>query len=177
MNLFVVRHGQTDKNILGCIQGQTESNLTIEGIEEAKKLYDVIKEKNIDIVFSSPLSRAVKTAEFITNGTFDINIDSRLNERDYGIYEGKKRTDFDFISYWNYEKNLAIEDGETLKEAFDRISNFIEEIKEKYVDKNVLIVTHNGVSRIIYYKINGIPEDNNFDNLYIPNLSIFEYRI
>lgn len=58
-----------------------------------------------------------------------------------------------------------------------RISGFIYDIKHKYADKTVLIVTHSAVSRVIYYYLNGIPEDDDLSKIDIPNLHIKEYDI
>ena len=58
-----------------------------------------------------------------------------------------------------------------------RVSNFIEDIKVRYNDKNVLVVTHSAVSRVIHYLLGTIPEDGNLSRISIPNLRIIEYKI
>ena len=65
MKLYLVRHGQTEKNKYGLVQGQTEADLSLKGIEDAKKLQDLISSLNIDVVISSPLRRAIDTAQII----------------------------------------------------------------------------------------------------------------
>ena len=58
-----------------------------------------------------------------------------------------------------------------------RVSDFIEDIKRRYNDKNVLVVTHSAVSRVIHYLLGTIPEDANLSRIDIPNLRIIEYKI
>ena len=58
-----------------------------------------------------------------------------------------------------------------------RVSEFIEEAKIKYKDKNVLIVTHSAVSRVIHYMLGTIPEDGDLSKINIPNLRIIEYKL
>ena len=53
----------------------------------------------------------------------------------------------------------------------------IEDIKHKYKDKNILIVTHSVVSRVIHYLLGSIPEDGDLSKINIPNLRIIEYKI
>ena len=74
MRLYVVRHGETVKNQFGLIQGQTEADLNENGINEAKKLRELIDSLNVDVVISSPLRRAKDTARLITNDKYVYNM-------------------------------------------------------------------------------------------------------
>lgn len=65
MKFYVVRHGQTDWNAEGRIQGKTDIELNETGIEQARQLKELIKDYNIDLIISSPLKRTRKTAEII----------------------------------------------------------------------------------------------------------------
>lgn len=82
MKLYVIRHGQTEKNLLKVVHGQTESNLTSDGIKKTQELKKEVDNLHIDVVISSPLSRARKTAEILVGNKLPINIDDRLIERD-----------------------------------------------------------------------------------------------
>ena len=177
MKLYVVRHGQTDKNVLGVVHGQTESNLTEEGIKEAYKLQPQISQMHIDVVISSPLSRAKKTAEILIDSRLPINIDDRIIESDWGLCEGASINEVDRIKCWNYYLNYDENSIEVLSDFMRRIIEFIDDIKTKYHDKNVLVVTHSAVSRAIYYYLNGIPEDGDLSKINIPNLDVLEYEI
>ena len=119
MKLQVVRHGQTEHNVLGLVQGDTESDLTEKGREDAKALQELVASLNIDVVVSSPLRRAVDTAKLITNNKYEIIIDDRLIERNNGIFEGKKK-----LSEMN-----------TFTAAFGRIVD-----KEEILDEAIVLV-------------------------------------
>ncbi len=177
MYLAVVRHGETIRNIVGLVQGDTESMLSEKGKEQAMETKKKLENQTFDMVFSSPLSRAYQTAEIITEGKLPIIIDERLNERDYGDFEGHTREEFDYVDYWNFDYNLKENHGESVQHLCMRIDDFLKEIKEKYQDKKVLVVTHSGVARAIYYVLNGIPDDGDMSIIDIPNCTIMEYNI
>lgn len=171
----MVRHGETDKNVLGLIQGNSESELTQRGIEEAKKIKDLVSSLDIDVVVSSPLKRALDTAHIITDK--NVIIDDRLIERNYGLSEGKK-PDEDFTKkYWDFKLNTDINGVETVKHLLLRVSEFIEDMRNKYPDKKILVVSHSGILRALHYVLNGIPEDGDLLKIEIPNLRIIEYDI
>lgn len=177
MKLSVVRHGETIRNIVGLVQGDTESMLTEYGKEQAKQIREKIAIQSIDHVFSSPLSRAYQTALIIVDGQLDVQIDDRLTERDYGDFEGITREEFDFIGYWNYNKDLQENHGESVQHLCMRVNDFLNSLKQQYPDQHILVVTHSGVARAIHYCITGIPEDGDMSIIDIPNCNIMEYTI
>ncbi len=88
--LFLVRHGETEFNIKGVMQGHVDSPLTDLGIKQAKDTAELVKEMNIDVLASSDLKRAIDTAEIISVA---INIPvsekiSTFRERFFGEIEG-----------------------------------------------------------------------------------------
>ena len=177
MKLYVVRHGQTDQNVLGLVQGDTESDLTEKGREEAKALQELVESLNIDVVVSSPLRRALDTAKLITNNKKEIIIDERLIERDFGLSEGKPVDEELTVKYWDFSLNTDINQVEKVQDLMFRITEFIEDMRSKYPDKKVLVVAHSAVLRGMHYIINGIPEDGDLLKIEIPNLRIIEYEI
>ena len=68
MKLYVMRHGQTDWNVAGKIQGSTDIELNETGIKQAEATKEKLLGENIDVIISSPLKRARKTAEIIASG-------------------------------------------------------------------------------------------------------------
>ena len=177
MNLYVVRHGETIWNKERRVQGITDIPLTEKGIEDAKELKELIKDLNIDIVISSPLIRARETAKIITDASLPINIDDRIKERDWGMNEGALIDEVDRWDCWDVILNTRVQNIEPLQDFMYRVSDFLEDIKVKYKNKNVLVVTHSAVSRVIYYLLEKIPEDANLSRINIPNLRIIEYKI
>ena len=117
MKVYVIRHGQTDWNLLGKIQGQTDIKLNDTGRNQAKETGMQIQNEKIDLIITSPLKRAKETAEII-NKNFNVSIieDDRLLERKYGRNEGSTKEDIqemekknpDVNELWNYNKNVKI---------------------------------------------------------------------
>lgn len=177
MKLYVVRHGQTDWNLEHRVQGITDIPLNEKGREDAKELVPLVKKLNIDVVIASPLDRARETAKIITDGAYPINTDDRIIERDWGLNEGAPLDEVDKWDCWDVILNTRVQNIEAIQDFMDRVSNFIEEIKIKYKDKNVLIVTHSAVSRVIHYMLEKIPEDGDISKIDIPNLRIIEYNL
>ena len=177
MNLYVVRHGQTIWNLENRVQGITDIPLTEQGIKDAEELKELVKSLNIDVVISSPLKRARETAKILVDFKLPINTDDRIKERDWGMNEGAKIDEVDRWDCWDVILNTKVQNIESIQDFMYRVSSFIEEIKIKYKDKNVLVVTHSAVIRVIHYMLGNIPEDGNLSRINIPNLRIIEYKI
>ena len=177
MNLYVVRHGETIWNVERKVQGITDIPLTEKGMKEAEELQELISTLNIDVVISSPLERARETAKILVDFKLPINTDDRIKERDWGMNEGALIDAVDRWDCWDVVLNTKVQNIECVQDFMYRVSNFIEEIKIKHKDKNVLIVTHSAVSRVIHYLLGTIPEDANLSRIDIPNLRIIEYKI
>lgn len=135
MKLLLTRHGQTDWNIEGKIQGQTDIELNATGIKQAESTREKLLKEKIDIIISSPQKRASKTAEIIARGrNIPIIIDERIAERYFGKFEGKTREEFNFDEIWNYKLNKRYEDVESVGELFTRVQGFLEKIKQEYTN-------------------------------------------
>ena len=158
MNVFVLRHGETNENITGMMQGDMDTLLNEKGCEQALAVRNKVLESNIDLVISSPRKRAIKTAE-LAAPNIPLIIDDRLRSRNHGEFEGKRRDEINISDYWNIKKNIQYIKAESVKDLFDRVESLLKDIKEKYSDKNVLLVTHSGITRVLYYYFNGIPDD------------------
>lgn len=177
MNLYVVRHGKTIWNEQRKVQGISDIPLTDEGRKETQELVPLVKKLNIDVVISSPLSRAKETAKILVDGKLPINTDDRIKERDWGMNEGANIDSVDKWDCWDVVLNTKVQNIECIQDFMYRVSDFIEDIKVRYKDKNVLVVTHSAVSRVIHYLLGTIPEDANLSRINIPNLRIIEYRM
>ncbi len=168
--IYVVRHGQTDWNLQGKCQGRVDIELNQTGIQQAKELANVLSKIKIDICFSSPLKRALKTAQTIFKGK--IVIDSRIVERGNGELEGRadwKEQDVNFND--PNEKRFNIE---TLPEIQNRLSSFWNEVLEKYSNQNVLVVTHAGTAMWSQVYFNGLPENNDFNKYRLKNCEVLQ---
>lgn len=168
--IYLVRHGQTDWNVQGRNQGRTDTELDQAGIEQAKQMAEQLKNVHLDYVFSSPLKRALKTAEIIYSG--DIIIDERIIERCNGELEG--RTDANELIDFS-DPNDTRYGVEPLAVFRKRINDFWQEILRDYSGKNILVVTHAGVG--IYSKafFSGEPENGNYSAYKIKNCEVVQF--
>lgn len=153
---FIVRHGQTDWNVIGKTQGHGNSNLTKDGVEQAKSLAKFLKTQNIDYIFSSDLQRAVDTAQIVADEiNLKINKIKDLREMNFGLWEGLlldeiKNNYGESYKVWREKPHIAqIEKGETLNLIKQRTENFIKELNEKYENKNILLVSHSVTVRVM----------------------------
>lgn len=177
MKLYVVRHGETIENSNNCLVGRINSPLTEKGVEQAEQVKDYFNNKNIDLIISSPLDRCKITSEIISHNNIPIIYDDRLLGRDHGEFTGVSKDLVPFDEYWNIKKNLQYQTAESVKSLYDRVAILIENIKKEYQNKNVMIVTHSGILRVIYYYFNGIPDDGVLSAIEIKNCQIFEYEV
>lgn len=183
MKIYVIRHGQTDWNVAGKCQGMSDIELNNTGIEQAKKASEQFKNYKIDLIICSPLKRTRKTAEIINEATnCNIISDERIIERNCGNIEGTTekewpsiiKEDIDIIN--NYNLNWDKQNVEPIKDVCKRVWNLLDEIQEKYKNKNVLLVTHGGTCRAINAYFNGIGEDGHVQSAKIKNCEIREYE-
>lgn len=174
MKLYFARHGQTPSNV--GIDGRqrattTDEPLTDVGIEQAQHLAEELKDVHFDAIISSQLKRAVKTAEIVnTYHHQDIEIIEDLQEREAPTYVD--------IDTWNdlfdFDKALSLPGTEPLPNFFDRVYKVIDELKVKYADKTILIVSHGGVHHALHAYANNLPRKG---NVRISRLKNCEYRI
>ena len=174
MKIYAIRHGETDWNKEKRIQGRTDIELNEIGIKQAESIKDLIKNEHFDLIISSPLKRAKKTAEIVSNGVPIVYSDG-LIERNFGLFEGKIMTEINFEDCYNY--NLNYDDGsiEKVQDLVKRVYTFLDEVKEKYSDKKVLLVTHGGVIRAIKIYFEGMPENGMLPHAATKNCELKEF--
>ena len=170
--IYVVRHGQTDWNLEGRFQGRTDIPLNEKGKEQAKKTKEKLDGIKFDKVFSSSLRRAFETAQIITEEP--IKIDDRIIERGKGQLEGKLEIECENIVDFTDENEQKV-GIEPLPDFRKRITSFFDELGEKYVGKDVLVVTHGEVSIYVRCYFEGEPEDGNYNNYKLKNCEVLQY--
>lgn len=149
MNIYLTRHGQTQWNLEGRVQGFLDSPLTNKGIEDAKKLGQRLKEIDFDYVFSSTSNRAYDTAKnIIGNKENEIIQDENIREINVGTWEGllyeeiKSNYGADFKIYReDPEKYISKNRGEDYKSLEKRVKDFVSKLKD-LDGENILIVSH-----------------------------------
>jgi broad specificity phosphatase PhoE len=176
MKIYMTRHGESELNNAERISGIQDVALSELGIEQAHVLAQKLAGKKIDLIISSPLQRAVKTAEIANEvvGT-QIIIDKRLIEINFGIYEGVSRYTPEFQAV-RTSFAYKFPNGESTFMVVQRVFNFLDEIKAKYPDKTVLIVSHGVVCKIINAYCVPVT-DAEFNAFKMGNCDLYEYEI
>lgn len=159
MNLYVIRHGQTDCNKNKKYNCRLDEDINEVGVEEAKRARELVKDLDIDLIICSPMKRTKHTCEIINANNIPVIYDDRLMERIGGVLTNSKIDDYYFTDYYNYYSNNILEGLESLPELFNRVHSFIDEIKIKYNNKNILLVTHGAVARAIQFYFEEMPKD------------------
>lgn len=156
---YILRHGEAlsnKKDIISCWPEKGRFPLTQKGREQIKTAAKKLKNKKINLIFSSDLLRTKQSAE-IASKTLKIKIrfDRRLREYNLGIYNGKPIEEFrKKIPLKKRFRNEPAE-GETYTDIRKRIYNFLKEINKKYSHKNILIVSHEVPLTMLEAKIKG----------------------
>jgi len=158
--LVLTRHGLTDWNQEGRVQGQTDVPLDENKISEIEDMAESFKDQGFDIIIHSPLKRAKQTAEIINKKLgLELIEDKLLIERDYGSFEKKLVKDIkkEYPAYYEDKINFVIpgNKAETYKEMTARVEKFLESVDDKYGGKKVLVITHNAMMRTFEMVING----------------------
>lgn len=178
MKLYVTRHGQTIWNAENKVCGLTDVDLNDIGIKQAETLAKYILEENIklDLIIASPLIRALKTAETIGRiNNVKVITDNRLIEQNYGIYEGVDRMN---VGFRNNKKMFASKypGGESMMQVAGRIYGFLDDIKEQFPNKNVLLVSHGGLCRVLNTYFEDVTNDE-FYHWQMENTQLLEYTL
>lgn len=159
MKLYVIRHGKTKCNKENKYNGRYDEDINEEGIKQAIEASNFIKNLDIDLIFCSPMIRTKHTCALINVNCIPVIYDERLIERDTGILTQQNLGEYYFTDYYNYYSNNIVENLESLPDLFRRVHSFLDELKEKYSDKNILLVTHGAVVRAIFFYFEPLPED------------------
>lgn len=177
IKILITRHGETDYNKLGLIQGSLDIPLNKKGINDALKLKKRIDLKEIDICLSSPLKRAYDTALILTDNKISVICDDLLVERNFGKNEGKKN-DLELCKKdWCYCLNNNENTGESLAALLERAREFLNKIKTLYNNKTILIVSHGSFIKALHYNIIGYDKNTDFLSFNPKNTYIYEYTI
>jgi broad specificity phosphatase PhoE len=136
--LLLVRHGETDWNAEGRLQGHTDRPLNDYGRRQARTLADELAGEQIAAVYASDLARARETAEILGSRLgLDVVLDPDLREKDWGSWEGLTAVERDRVEFV----------GETTEQHQARMLAALRRIAERHPRKRVLVVTHGGSLR------------------------------
>lgn len=157
MKIYITRHGETEWNKVGRMQGWKNSNLSEKGIENAKKLGVSLNQIDFDCIYCSPLGRAIDTAKCIRgNKSTEIITKESLKEMGFGLWEGMEHTKVEELyaaqqfNLWNKPHLYEPVQGESFEELLCRTREVLNEIINNNEHENILIVSHAILIKAIY---------------------------
>ena len=167
MNLILVRHGQTELNRKGKIQGNNNSHLNSTGLSQAKSLASKISGENPKALYTSPIIRAKETAQIIGN---EVGLRPKsltgLAEHNVGLLEGlssiEMRTKYpEFAKQWDSDpQDARPPEGNTLAEIQEIAWTSILKLSYEYENESVLAVSHNFTILCLVTKVLNLPIRN-----------------
>jgi len=185
--IYFLFSGQTTANKIKQIQGQSDTKLSEEGIEQSKQLSQSFDCSPYKLVYSSDLSRALDTCRIIVNDKKQIITDVRLRERSFGPIEGQSLDQLKQLAAKQGFPSSKLSEftpngGESLPQVKNRVIQFFNNCVIKSVENSchVLIVTHGGVIRetMRYFRDELKCDFNGLNPLVItPNTSLNEFKL
>jgi alpha-ribazole phosphatase len=169
LNLYLVRHAETQWNEEAKYIGSTDLNLSEKGQYHAKLLARWFKERNLDFLISSAMKRARQTAKLLAQDhQLKMEVDERLNEVDFGLWEGLTHSQIqnlhpEILNKWIEDPSRQpIPQGESWPAFCKRVSSFFKQIFDRYASPSSnsvtgVIVTHGGVIKVAIGNLLSIP--------------------
>lgn len=166
--LYLIRHGATEGNHEKRYKGSIDVPISQEGIEQVRRTAEFIRAElqggSLSAVYSSPLSRALNSAELIAaHYGLEPVVDDNLRERHFGIWEGmtfaeiREKYPVEFKGWADNPLEHSPVEGESSIAVRDRIVPAVEEIVSRHSDEEIAIVAHGGVNRVILCHLLGMP--------------------
>lgn len=161
---ILIRHGQTEWNRIERFRGRTDVPLNENGQSQAAATgRRVALEKNLTAVYSSPLSRAVKTAEAVAQHfNLGVQINNGLVDIDYGEWQGltpdeaRQRWPEQVDNWYRHPETVSIPGGETLIDLRSRAMQTINELDARHAGQTIVLVGHMVINRIILLGVLGL---------------------
>ena len=161
--LLLVRHGNTELNSAQIFVGHTDVELSAVGYSQVERLRDRLSAEKIDVIYSSDLKRALVTAETIASRhQLEVIACPELREINYGNLDGLTFAEIrrlypevaELCADWSLQ--LKFPDGESVDELKQRVSRFLDRLKQHTPEQTVLIVAHGGPLRLMVCSLLGI---------------------
>jgi 2,3-bisphosphoglycerate-dependent phosphoglycerate mutase len=162
LRIYLARHGQTDWNVEGRMQGGTDTPLNATGRQQAAALKDHLKNARFDAVYSSTLSRSRETAE-IVRGQVPLTSLAGLGERRFGKFEGLLSDAPDTgpeFQRRRWDPQDALDGGESWVAFTDRVRSALQAIRTKHPSGAILIVGHGGTNQALLQILLGLSLDD-----------------
>ena len=166
---LIVRHGETEWNAAGRIQGHTDIGLSEKGAQQSQLVAGRLADFSIDAAYSSDLRRSADTAlAILDQHTVPLQTTRQLREYHKGVFEGltaeetKHRYPELYASSLVKDLDFAPLGGESTRQISARIATFVADVRQRHADDNVLIVGHGGALRAVFVALMELPIEANW---------------
>lgn len=178
MKLTVARHGQTEENLAGIVQGHLQGRLTKKGIGQAESLAVRLRDNHFDHIYSSDLDRCVDTAREVVkyHPSTKIELTKDLRETSFGDVEGISKFDVDWEGHQGSFLDKKPTNGESISDLRKRVIRFLDQLKKERSNQNILFITHAGPMRVIKSYL----EDTSLEQLFsedIDNCEVWTFEM
>ena len=183
MRLLLVRHGESEWNALGRLQGQADPPLSDLGWHQAARMAARLVDEPIDAIVASDLDRAMTTARTLAEALrMDVIPRADLREVDLGSWTGVSRDELEATApdawrRWRVEGVEGWEGGERYAEALERVAGAIAVIGSEWEGRTVVAVSHGGCIRLATCALLGLPAESLGRFTAIGNVSITEFLV
>ncbi|MDA0733927.1 MAG: histidine phosphatase family protein [Chloroflexi bacterium] len=167
--VYIVRHGETEWNAQGRIQGHSDIPLSDNGRSQAQAVARRLSRVPFSVAYSSDLSRTHETAQIILGDTATpLHTTPQLREYSKGVFEGLTVDEYahqypdQFQASLKNDLDFAPTGGESIREATARMARFVDEMLQNHLDETLLLVGHGGSLRSLIVALLALPLEANW---------------
>ncbi len=180
--IILARHGETEWNVGEIFRGRIDIELNETGIRQARLLAKYLSNANIDVIYSSPLKRALKTAEIIASyHKLDVDIAPDLTDFNFGKWQGLSHQEVRdkykklYTEWINHPDRVKMPAGESLDDARKRAMRVVARVIARYAE-TVVLVSHRVVNKVLICALLGL-DNSHFWNIKLDTcgITIFTY--
>ena len=179
--IILARHGETEWNVGEIFRGRIDVELNETGIKQAELLAEYLRDFTIEAVYSSPLKRALKTAEAVAgHHALEVNIVRGLIDFDYGEWQGLSHQEVqdrykELYREWSSHPDwLRMPAGESLEDVRKRATAVVDDVIEKYYEGRVVLVSHRVVNKVLICALLGL-DNSHFWNIKLDTCGITSF--
>ena len=183
MNLLMIRHGEIPSNVKNIYAGKSAERLTDKGMLQAEQVARKLKSRDVHLIYSSPIQRALQTAKIIREELgLKLMVEPAFREMEMGLWEGLSESRVEEMYYEEWKiwqtmpADLNLPERETLGHILERVLTGVQNIKVDIADQNVVIVTHVAIIRVLLLW-HAKKNLNLYKTIHVPNAEIFQIRI
>ena len=181
--ILLIRHGETDWNATGRLQGHSDTPLNAVGREQARRAARRLASEPVRALYSSDLARSIETATIIGRALgLRVTTSPQLRERRYGVWEGltsaeiQARYPEQFAKWRARSTDFAPPQGETITQLLTRAFTELQTIARRHAGEVVVVITHGGLCYVllnhILGSVNGDRREFTFGNASIHTLEM-----